>query len=62
MTDLLWFVVLFPVAYGLITALMALIAAVFSRLRGKGHDGETFRKVFLHFFLELLNPLNWLGL
>lgn len=45
--------------YILAVAFIALIAALFVRVKGRKNCAQTFKDVFLDFFMELLNPLNW---
>ena len=56
MPDALLIVILVLLAYVPLCLLIALVRALFA---GRQRRASAFRETFWHFFLELLNPLNW---
>lgn len=57
--DCLWIILLIPLFYIPMIAVISLLAALISGQKGKKRN--TFWSVFQTFFEELLNPFNWLS-
>lgn len=57
--DFLWIILLVPLIYLPAVAVVALLVALISGR--KGNRKALFRETFWDFFLEMLNPFNWLG-
>ncbi len=58
--ELIQIIILVLIIYIPVIALISGIRALVSIRKGKTFAEEKFRDTFLHFFLELLNPFNWL--
>lgn len=56
--DFLWVILLVPLIYIPAVAVTALLVALIAER--KGNRKALFRKNFWDFFLEMLNPFNWL--
>ena len=52
-------IILVLIIYIPVIMLISFVRALFCVRKGKTYAKERFRDTFLHFFVELLNPLNW---
>lgn len=57
--EVFWIIILVLVLYIPMFTLFSFVRALFSLRKGKTYAKERFHDTFLHFFVELLNPLNW---
>ena len=55
--DFLWIILLVPLIYIPAVAVVALLTALI--VGRKERRKETFKEIFWDFFLEMLNPINW---
>lgn len=53
-------IVLVLLLYFLIVILISSVRALLAIKKGKEQVKKSFRETFFHFFLELLNPFNWI--
>lgn len=57
--EIFWIIILVLVIYIPLITLISLLRALLSLRKVKTYIKKSFRDTFLHFFFELLNPLNW---
>lgn len=57
--EVFWIIILVLAIYIPMITLILFARALFSLRKGKTYAKERFRDTFLHFFVELLNPLKW---
>ena len=58
--EIIQIIILVLLIYLVIILLISFIRALIAVRKGVEYAKEKFKKTFWHFFLELLNPLNWL--
>lgn len=56
--DFLWIILLIPLIYIPAVAVAALLITLF--IGRKGNRKVIFKETFWDFFLEMLNPINWI--
>lgn len=57
--DLVWIIILLLAIYIPLITVISLLCALLGFRKGKAYAKKRFRDIFLHFFFQLLNPLNW---
>jgi len=60
--NFMFLIILVALIYFPIVILLSFIRALVARGKGKEYAQEKFKDIFITFFLEFLNPLNWFAL